>query len=801
MEQLKNGLNLIYFDDLEHNAEVESIKQQAKAICDARRQNAKPLMQAKNDTFVGLVGLENAVRDIKTNIGTFSDSQDTTNAIIVECDKILSSIPEFKKAAEILCSRLNEGKIRIVSIGEKSQGKSLFTQIYTHIEEGSKILKVKDSNDVDDCTGAVNTFHHKDNQSVPLIEVEFLSLEDIKNVLLSYISDIQQYPQYKTWTIAGLSNISTKQDLINIVSDANNLALINALSNIPSDTKKGIKQYFSHGTEYIRKLGISRQSISEDEIEQYNDMQNPLAYYLAVDNISITLDLGMNGLFEYFEVADTKGASLEAGTLANKNIFKVIDESDAVFSIAKANQTQTWKFYNEALGSKYRGDAVFKDKHFAIINLDENFGRTAAKTGVDVLDDQNLSHYCYIGRLREDKNTDSCDPSAFVQDLIVHMLGKIASNITKFDNERIKTCRLSGDAIKDALLELRKLLDKVKYQKFDEKQLVKDKIREFCNIARTYINSQIDQINLNDDEDTDEEENYNLYYKEVTNNDENNRYASLYEVLTGKKYTKNFPTAFDEDKDVELYDAVDDLLKIVNEKSRIKENMNNEVHVGEYVDSLSGAMVDEIWPRLFERRIQHPITFKKRDELFDELWKIFKLDIIFAGCPIWASDCVDKTDKLRIINKVYNEGINEQFQSGKSLFTSYTILSEYFNVLRHVGDEDEDTKKESRLDENLLHKAFENEIGRLKIREAIIDRIKTYPKAIKTFYEEARTAINTVDANAHSSDDDFYFSHISQIASETDQQKLLDARLWDQVSVSVSKVKQYEFENIPLIKI
>lgn len=395
MEQLKNGLNLIYFDDLEHNAEVESIKQQAKAICDARRQNAKPLMQAKNDTFVGLVGLENAVRDIKTNIGTFSDSQDTTNAIIVECDKILSSIPEFKKAAEILCSRLNEGKIRIVSIGEKSQGKSLFTQIYTHIEEGSKILKVKDSNDVDDCTGAVNTFHHKDNQSVPLIEVEFLSLEDIKNVLLSYISDIQQYPQYKTWTIAGLSNISTKQDLINIVSDANNLALINALSNIPSDTKKGIKQYFSHGTEYIRKLGISRQSISEDEIEQYNDMQNPLAYYLAVDNISITLDLGMNGLFEYFEVADTKGASLEAGTLANKNIFKVIDESDAVFSIAKANQTQTWKFYNEALGSKYRGDAVFKDKHFAIINLDENFGRTAAKTGVDVLDDQNLSHYCY----------------------------------------------------------------------------------------------------------------------------------------------------------------------------------------------------------------------------------------------------------------------------------------------------------------------------------------------------------------------------------------------------------------------
>lgn len=796
MKTLNNGLQVLYFDDLQHGVDTNSIKKKAKAICDARRKNAVPLLKAKNETLLGLSTLEPALQEIKDNIGSFCSDSKVTDKIVHECDTIIKSIPIFRRSAEILCSRLNDGKIKIVSIGQKSQGKSLFTQLYTHIPQNSPLLKVKDDGDTRDCTGAVNTYFHKEEQTIPLIEVEFLSVSDVIKTILSYIRDIQKCPGYEGWTINGITESTTQQELRNIVTDSNNLAKINNLSNIPSDLKKGLKQYFSHGDGYVSKLGNQCESISEDEVAFYNDMQNPVAYYLAVQNISVTLNLGMNGLFEYFEIADTMGASIEAGTYATTKIYNVIDESDAVFSIARANQNQNWNFYNRALGDIYRGKKIFKEKHFAILNIDKNFDKSAADTGIDVLDDQNLSRFCYVGRLKEDKEIDNCNPVSFVQDLIVHMLGEIANNIIKFDNDRICICRQNGELIEKSLVSLRQLLRDVKYKQFDEKQLVKDKVRAFCDEARKYIDDQMSNMAQVDSDEDNDDDDYDIYYKAVTKNDPEKRYASLYEVLTGEVYPNRMPVAFDEDedKDVELSDAVSALLDEVykNKKNIIKENMDNVVHFGEYVDSVSGAISDAIWPRLFERRIQHPITYKERDILFDRLWKIFRLDIIFNENN-WNPECVDKTDNLKILNKIYKEGISEVFQTGKYLFTSYTILQRYFRLI-----ENEEVKK---IDIKLFHQAFEKEIGLLQIRKQIIDRVKNYPNAIRNFFHESKTAINNIDTIVHSSGDDFYDSNLEQIVSGDDRIKLQNAKKWDQVKLSIAKVKNYQFNNIPLIQV
>lgn len=787
------------------NVKIDGIIKKAKAICEARIQNAQPLNQAKEEVLSGLDGVLKSISHVRGIAGNFTQDKDLPGKIDAVCDKLLQAIPEFKKSVEILCSRMNEGKIRIVSIGEKSQGKSLFTQIYTQIPDASPILKVKAPNNTDDCTGAVNTFYHKDGFSDPLIEVNFLDLERVVSIIKSYVAIIQE--KYPNWTIDGINCISTKEDLKRIINNQN-LAKINALVDIKTDVKKGLKQYFSHGSGYVDKLGNHTISISEDEICQYNDMQNEKAFYLAVDHIDITMDLQMNGLFKYFEIADTKGASLQAGTLANKDIYDIIEASDAVFSISKVNQNQTWKFYNEFLGFQYCGNPIFRDKHFAICNIDKGYDNSNAAEGFEVLNDQRLANYCYVGRLKEDIETDNCKPFEFVKNLIVHMLDSIANNITKFDNERIKICCESGNIIRDSLAELRNLTDdsKINLEPFDERKLVVRKIMEFCKKATDYIGIQLSQIEPKNDDYNyyDAEEDYDLYYKEVTKNDDIRRYASLYQVLTGDKYPGKIPASFDEEEDKELSDAVKEILSSVRERHEVTENMNTAVHIGQYVDILTAITKEDIVPRLYERRIQHPISLKKREEVYNELWSIFSLDKIFLNSEGWNCECVERTDSLRKLNIPYNEGIMESFQGQDLIYNSYAILKEYFSLLR---DRDEEDNKNlsilcGKLDEDLLHKTFVNEIRKLKIRESIIERIKTYPDALEHFYKHVATQIEAINEEISTGKvDSFYLSNVGVIASDDDRKKLLLAKSWEQFNASLSTMRQYEFKNLPLIQI
>src|SRR5574344_1776524 len=55
---------------------------------------------------------------VKDRIGLFVNDQDSVDKIKDNCNKMLENITEFKSSAQIICDRLQEGKIRIVSIGE-----------------------------------------------------------------------------------------------------------------------------------------------------------------------------------------------------------------------------------------------------------------------------------------------------------------------------------------------------------------------------------------------------------------------------------------------------------------------------------------------------------------------------------------------------------------------------------------------------------------------------------------------------------------------------------------------------------
>lgn len=822
MKQLKNGLNAVYYYDLpsmiDEGDSIASIIQKAKAIVEARKQNSGPLQKAKDSTLAGLADLQLSLENLKENIASYCEDVTKINKIIEESNKILGNIPLFRTAAEVLCSRLAEGKIRIVSIGEKNQGKSLFNQIFTGLPANSKILKVKAHNATKDCTGAVNTFYHKDGQTLPLIKVEFLTVKEIVDNIKSAIKLIQAGINDSNWTLRGIDSIRDKDELKSFLTNTNHQAVIANLT-INPEIKSSLEQYFDsdNSLSFVDLLGKSQITVSENDVDEYNDMQHPSKHYLAVKKINVTLDLHRDGLFQFFEVADTKGLSTEAGAVANqKLIYDVINESDAVLSIVRTGGQQNWKIYTQALGDPYRNNCVFKKKHFAIINVEEGHEMESADAGAKFIDDQKLSDYCYIGRLWEDSETDShdssiptdqshCIPKAFVDNLIIHMLGKIASHITEIDNERIKICQQSGTIIEDSLTKLKELLD-IDYTLFDEDKLVKEKVRGFCKAALNYIDEQKIQIirekeNKEEDVDSDNE----LYYRNVTDKKNENRFTSVYEVLTGESYPGKLPQYDEDDEscDKEITEAVNYLYQSDKVQSRIDKDLDYRTHVGEHADQLVWAFCHVILEPLFESETQHPIACKKKEEFFDKLWELFHLNVISEQASKWDALFVDeKISEMEMINKVFYKGVFSPFVKSGKLMTPYSFLKEYFSLLSHPSDdEDEYVEEKQSLDESFCRKAIVNEITRLGIREKIIDSIKNFPVYMEAYCNNISDAIERFDADVSLHGCQFYKDNIKLIASEKDNEKLQKSQLWVDVSRCINNIKQYKFENLPLISI
>ena len=823
MKQLKNGLNAVYYYDLpsmiDEGDSIASIIQKAQAIVEARKQNSGPLQKAKDNTLAGLEDLQQSLETLKENIGGYCEDVVKVNRIIEESNKILGNIPLFRTAAEVLCSRLSEGKIRIVSIGEKNQGKSLFNQIFTGLPKDSKILKVKAHNATKDCTGAVNTFYHKEGQTLPLIKVEFLTVKEIVDNIKSAIKLIQTEIKDSHWTLTGIDSIRDKIELKNFLANTNHQAVIANLT-INPEIKSSLEQYFDSDNNlgFVDLLGKSQITVSENDVDEYNDMQHPSKHFLAVKKINVTLDLYREGLFQYFEVADTKGLSAEAGAVANqKLIYDVINESDAVLSIARTGGQQNWKIYTQALGDPYRNNQVFKEKHFAIINVEEGHEMESADAGAKFIDDQKLSDYCYIGRLWEDANTDShdqsiphgenpCIPKDFVDNLIIHMLGKIAKHITEIDNERIAICQQSGNTISGALSKLKQLLADIDYTPFDEDKLVKEKVREFCDSALKYIEEQQCEILEKKRSESDEEElDADLYYKHVTEKNNENRFASVYEILTGEQFSGTLPKVDDDDEsDIEIEKAVTYLLQseIVNNQIPVK--LNNRFYFGVYANELVWAIRRVVLETLFEREKQHPIACKMKEDLFDKLWELFHLNEI-SGKPVkWDAAYVDEEiHEMKVLNNVYNKGVFSPFIKSEVLMTPYSFLKEYFALLSNNIDEDDEGNfiEKPELDDKLCHKAIEKEFAKLALREKIIDSIKNFPDYMETFCNNIIDAIGNFTAEVAKNGSSFYRNNIEVIASDQDNDRLQKSRNWEEVSRCKRSIEQYKFENLPLISI
>lgn len=826
MKQQKNGLNAIYYYDLpsmvNEGQTITSIIQKAQAIVTARQTNAIPLQQAKENTLAGLEDLQSSLETIKESIGSYTEDDSKVKKITEEADKILRNIPLFKSSAEILCSRLSEGKIRIVSIGEKSQGKTLFTQILTGLPPTSKLLKVKAPNNINDCTGAVNTFYHKSGQELPLIMVEFLTVKEVVEYVKEAIKLIQGELEDKNWTLRGIDSIQDKNGLKTFLSDTNHQAKIANLV-INPEVKSSLTQYFENGVGFVDLLGNPQKNVPENDIDEYNDMQHPSKHYLAVKRINVTLDLHREGLFQYFEVADTKGLSVASGAVANqKLIYDVINESDAVFSIARTGQQQNWKVYTQALGNNYRNNEVFRKKHFAIINVQEGLGMSSADEGVKWIDEQLLSDYCYVGRLKEDSKTDRsdssvpkkedgknhCVPGNFVNTLIIHMLSKIADHITEIDNGRIKICQQSGNNIAESLSKLKELLGDIDFTPFDEEKLVKEKVRGFYKAAHEYIDLQKEEIRKEKEKKMDEDDNDSdneLYYRHVTDKSNENRFASVYEVLTGEHYPGKLPQLDDDDedsRDEEIKKAVICLFQSEKIQSRIAENLNTDIFVGEYANELVWAFRHVILDPLFDREKQHPIACKKKEDYFKELWEIFKLGQISGENNKWDETYVnDNIHEMKLLNEVYKKGVFDSFEKSDGLLTPYSFLKEYFRLLSSLHDSDEEYVEKQNLDDELCLEAIENEIKKLSLRKKIIARIKNFPDAIDSYCTNIADAIGNFAGDVAKYGCQFYKDNIDFIATEEDKERLKKSRRWKDVDNCRSNIMQYKFENLPLISI
>lgn len=719
---------------------VANVVEEAKGICERRRKYAdtvqKDLVQIERekDTIVPYIN------DILRKANLIEDSPEKSK-IVTLCSEIKSEIDGYAEKATELADRFKNQKIRIVSVGPKSQGKSLFTRLYTRL--GENVVAVKEDGRDSDKTGATSVIHHRAgvDPNNPTIKVYFKSKEEV-------LTRVNEFMRKLKISIKGKEQFDLIEQIANLNGDKDVLKGFNDINEADFALKSGLKAYFVKGVK-LDELGDEGKIKELKDLPLYNDMENDEKHYLAVDHIDIYVDMNkafMNngidtGPFEYFEISDTKGSSTDAGgEVADRDIFSAIDKSDAVFSLAQVGTgTKPEDFYNNVLLKHYREDAnrlkMLRNRHFVILNLRIDFrDDVSLNKTIDCIETNGVASQVYVGSLKErpvdvDGKTElgTIEPEKFVRSLMLDMLYKIATSTKEYDDNCISQCGRLADEINKKLSLLNDCLLRIKVKCYDIHSILLNKIQEFKDNAIKKLDETFPELdkeaekitssenrqpssegkrtqrfgdsgNNGDTKDVQNKQvnvthivDYGKFYCEKKQKGE--AMPTIYNVITGSNAVGNEQRIIGEQKNMEIQDEIKSAVKVLYEKmSQVEVGQLNikasllvkgtPLNIGSFIDGVCANYRSQLISTINEGLArQHEIDVKAElKDLFSIVWNELKLNKLFGGFD-YAKLSEHANIRLHRIKGIYDEFKYEPMERKQKFFTSYDVLKRYFSAV------------------------------------------------------------------------------------------------------------------------
>lgn len=712
LQKLKK--DLMYSDDKSSTTElVSKIAKKAKEICEERKSVLPELHKAQIAIDKEIDSIEDILKKIHPTNGSVGDeylrsefvqSNITIDVVRACCEKIIEEANQYKKEVQSLCSQFENAKIRIVSVGKARSGKSLFTRLYSGIEDEDIIRAYgsgENENVNQDCTGTVCELEHMNPSEIAktkwkeqncVITVYYYSEAEIVEKINECLSLVfenstsdklsQSLPELPT-------SINALSDVKNLCSEEFAKKISSALKNIGTKEKiiKGLIQYF-RSDKYIdevrnltNSLKTNGREIEKKKLTFYRDMTNNQCMYLCVKRIRIQIDMNKKhpGLFDDFIMADTKGVSTKAGILSNKETYRAIDDSDAVFTVylAKQGNDDQEDFYSE-LSDHYFANQNFVNKHFAILNRDSRVKNVNTKEIMDDIEEKKVANTCYDGILwvdnnnkAEDVNYSNEDCCFFANMVILDMLNRIAKHVLDFDKERISRCNLLGNELKAKMESLMSLFESLKYERYDSTKELEQKIPElYKKIWDKLCLDYKDDLAYEPDADSSE-----MYSKKRNDKD------CIYTLISGENECK-VSEANTEEK--EITKAINWLYPTWQELAK-KKQLGNSNNVGGYVEFISSRLLERLKDGI-SKKMQSKIidNSKLRNELFNMIADELKLKIILQEKDITKFFGKDRVVPESIHNvffcklsDLYDQLYATTFPPHESLFTPWDVLQQY----------------------------------------------------------------------------------------------------------------------------
>ena len=746
--------------------DIESIKEEARKVVSLRKSHADDV-KSYAQTFNGYgVNLPEWLLYIEKNIATDHVGATEQNIVIKDigtfslvelCREVREMFAKVSKDLNTLESRFRNKRILVTSIGKARQGKSLLTQLYTGRED---IIKVEGS--AQDCTGSVCVLHHdgsmnpKDFQADVLFYTKEEALEALKDLLDSIR---KQDKNFATDIIP--KEINSFDDVSRVINDKEKQKKIEKLTT-PTGVTLGqlntLINYFSND-EYISCLSDDKDvhdvfSNDVTKLEEYNYIPSPHPKYLAVKRIDLTTNLGHDGLFEYFDIADTRGASDTSGC-ANDDIYEAIQDSDAVFSIHRQDKGKLeLGFYDTAL-NRYKNKESFIRKHFIIIN-EQFYPSTTTKSSnkdevsismcLKQIRKYALTDVFYVGQLLNDENPNL--PKEFANRLMVDMLAKIAKEVRSLDQDRMDECNENIGKLQTLLTVLQVELNKIElFTQFDKKFFINRFIDSIRGSIGKELNSKRTALGYNSGMQPD-------YLKLKESNDSS--IITLGDILIGRRVEHS--------KD-NTNEIVPILLKEIMEKiEKSYSHKPDAIFIGTYLTKIAREILFQIQKNLRESTNEKIVDISpEKDEIFRLIWDISKIGIVYEEDLPSERSLQSSNQYVASLANMYFEKKHDLKIDQPRIFSPYRLLALYF---KNVSDKLEEKKEESGeliLEDDKLRTIMIQIINELGLEEYVRKGLVKRKGVIQSLYDNLTNFFKTINS---SDCVEFYLEHSNLVTSE-----------------------------------
>lgn len=735
---------------------AQSVKDRAEAIC----KNRKELAERLGDVLSNVEEQKRRIDSIVTNILNILNKLhlEEDKAIRNCCKALQSKYDDYENDICALQKRFQNKKIRVISFGDKSQGKSSFTKAYTGLPDSVVAVKGKDDNI--DKTGATNVIIHKDRVSVENPEI-FVVLKRKESILESVNKCFGELSKCGL-TIKGKNKFTSWEELYGILINEKEKAEIKkeidefnpSAENKDSDfiaMRTMLSNVFMEKSDFseINKTGDTSdyytkgKEIGLESLPMYNDMQfEGKQRYMTVSEIRIFVDLQHDRMFENIEICDTKGFSVSAGgDMWKSDLYKEIGNSDAAFSIQMVGQkgNAAVNFYgglSKECKNYPKELADLRLKHYALLNIYNGINSNNFENGLGDIKDLDIYNTIYAGALTEDAIFEGkpLNMKEFVNYVIYDMMNKVVESTQKTDNNLMKRINDYPEEIRKLREDLQSSLSCVdNFETKDWDAYIKDIIVE-------KIPKVVEDLNLFAGEN-------GVVHKDL-NGDGNGRNNENGEAKWGVRNTPNYTPqntaetyaqedlSDNESKDNSQMES-SGVYKMITRNEGNKKYENVEEAIGEaitkvcdgvYVDYVVknpgagaayniGAFIDDVSLKVFNNIRDNVNEFVKisvndeidkfRNELFHKIWEGFGLNHFYSDGKDFKADWLEdkRSELIKKWHTQYNDIIG--LSGGEAIFPrlSYSILCIYFKDVDPLKEEQNRDFKIV-VDKKRLEKAF-----------------------------------------------------------------------------------------------